>query len=55
MWTATAAATAVGSGDWLGIIVINSTLLASDEKADDTQKRSANHHEYPMTSDHKRA
>jgi hypothetical protein len=55
-WIAIAAATAVGSGDWLGgNIVINSTLLTSDKKTNDTQERSANRHKYPMSSNHKRA
>jgi hypothetical protein len=36
-------------------VVINSTLLAPDEKTSDAQNRSANHHKYPMSSDHKRA
>jgi hypothetical protein len=44
----------VGSGDWLGSNnFIKSTLLTFDKDTDDTQERSANHHEYPRRSDHK--
>jgi hypothetical protein len=41
---------------WVGSkIFINSPLLASDEKTDDTQQHSANYHEDPLRFDHQRA